>query len=117
MVKHCEQIEILAQSAWNACKSVREGVIRAGLPVPTGEYLRKAFSSTAWKKVDRAIAALREHFSDARFGNQATFGALLVPDPAKLYTRGALDPAIRLDQVGKKWRTLSTRNCPRANWW
>ena len=102
MVKHSEQIEILAQSAWNTCKSVREGVIRAGLPVPTGEYLRKAFSSTAWKKVDRAVAALREHFSNARFGNQATFGALLVPDPAKLDTRGALDPAIRLDQVGEE---------------
>jgi hypothetical protein len=97
-----DQIELLVQSAWNTCRSVREGIVRAGLPVPTAQYLRKTFSSSHWKKLDRAIAALHDHFCHARFGEQAVFGALLVPDPGKLDTRGAVDPAIRLDQVGKE---------------
>lgn len=99
---YTDQVELLAQSAWNTCRSVREGILRAGLPVPTAQYLRQTFSPSHWKKVDSAIAALHNHFYHARFGDQAVFGALLVPDPAKLDTRGALDPAIRMDQVGEE---------------
>jgi hypothetical protein len=100
-VERTDYIKLLAESGWNTCPSVRAGLTRAGLPVPTPQYLRRTFSAAYWKKVGRALDALREHFQDARFGDEAIFGALLVPDPAKLDTRGALDPAIRVDQVGK----------------
>ncbi|MHB8422539.1 MAG: hypothetical protein ACYDAM_07195 [Leptospirales bacterium] len=102
MMGHADQIEFLAQSGWNSCPSVREGVLRAGLPLPTAQYLRQTFSPSHWRKVGNAIDALKDHFSHSRFGERAVFGALLVPDPAKLDTRGAVDPAIRMDQVGKK---------------
>lgn len=93
-------LEALAQSGWNTCPSVREGLIQAGLPAPTAEYLHSTFSAAHWKQADQAIAALRQHFQHARFGDEAVFGALLVPDPAKLDTRGAMTPAIRQDQLG-----------------
>ncbi|AIY40242.1 hypothetical protein LT85_1084 [Collimonas arenae] len=79
---------------------MREGIVQAGLPIPTAEYLRKTFSAAYWKRLDRAIQALRDHFQYARFGDQAVFGAVLIPDPAKLDTRGAVEPAMRRDQVG-----------------
>lgn len=93
-------LSLLADSGWNTCQSVREGVDNAGLPVPTAEYLRRTFSNKQWKRLDRALAGLQDRFSDARFGDVAAFGALLVPDPDKLDTRGAVDPEIRRDQVG-----------------
>jgi len=111
-VKQINQIEILSQSAWNICKSVREGIIRAGLPVPTADYLHHTFSATHWKKIDRAIAALRDRFCHARFGDKAVFGALLVPDPAKLDTRGAVDPAIRLGQAGEEMEDFVDQKLP-----
>jgi len=111
-MRYTDQIELLAQSAWNTCKSVREGVARAGLPAPTAEYLRRTFSSAHWKKVDHAIDALRERFCLARFGDKAVFGALLVPDPTKIDTRGAVDPAIRLDQVGEAMEDFVDRELP-----
>ena len=112
IVKQSNQIEVLSQSAWNTCKSVREGIIRAGLPVPTADYLQQTFSSAHWKKIDHAIAALRDRFIHARFGDKAVFGALLVPDPAKLDTRGAVDPAIRLDQVGEATEDFVDQKLP-----
>lgn len=96
-----EQIELLVKSGWNTCASVREGLGAAGLPVPTAAYLEKAISAKRWKRARRAVDALRGHFKDARFADEATYGVLLVPDPAKLDTRGAVDPAMREDQVGK----------------
>jgi hypothetical protein len=99
---HADQLELLARSGWNTCDSVREGVARAGLPVPTAQYLKKTFPTATWKAMDRAVAALRERFVDARFADEAVFGALLVPDPTKIDTRGAVEPAIRVDQIGKE---------------
>ncbi|AKJ30092.1 hypothetical protein [Caldimonas brevitalea] len=101
IVAQADHVERLAESGWNTCDSVREGIARAGLPVPTARYLKQKFSATHWKQVDRAIAALQEHFHHARFGDEVVFGALLVPDPAKLDTRGAMDAAMRTDQFGE----------------
>jgi hypothetical protein len=112
IVKQSNQIEILSQSAWNTCKSVHEGIVRAGLPVPTADYLQQTFSSAHWKKIGHAIAALRDRFIHARFGDKAVFGALLVPDPAKLDTRGAVDPAIRMDQVGEATEDFVDQKLP-----
>ncbi len=94
-----DEIAKLAESGWNACASIREGLERAGLPVPTAEYLRKTFKAAQWDRALRATQALREHFKDASFADQATFGVLLVPDLNKLDTRGALDETIRRGQM------------------
>ncbi|MGI5458724.1 hypothetical protein ACQEWB_37240 [Streptomyces sp. CA-249302] len=96
-----DQIKLLAESGWNACESVREGVRRAGLPLPTADYLERAFDTPRWERARRAVEALTAHFRDARFADEAVFGILLVPDPDKLDTRGAVDPAMRADQTGK----------------
>lgn len=66
----------------------------------TADYLRDQFSSSHWRRLDESIAALRRHFAEERFADLAEFGALLVPDPAKLDTRTRLDPAVRRDQLG-----------------
>ncbi|GHH09078.1 hypothetical protein [Streptomyces lanatus] len=95
-----EQIKLLAESGWNTCDSVREGVKRAGLPLPTPAYLKRAIDTARWNRAERAVAALRDHFKDARFADEAVYGVLLVPDPDKLDTRGAVDPAMRADQTG-----------------
>ncbi|MGH3899944.1 MAG: hypothetical protein ACRDTA_17240 [Pseudonocardiaceae bacterium] len=49
----------------------------------------------------RRWAALREYFSNARFAAEATYGVLLVPDPAKLDTRRAMSADVRRDQLGQ----------------
>jgi hypothetical protein len=98
--RESEQLALLAESGWNTCVSVREGLTQAGLPPPTADYLRRNFSPGVWRRADAAVAALRDHFADTRFADEAVLGALLVPDPGKLDTRGALDPAIRRDQLG-----------------
>jgi hypothetical protein len=113
-VPKSKQIEILANSGWNTCKSVREGIIRAGLTPPTAKYLNSAFSPAQWEQVDDAIAALRQHFRQARFGDKAVFGALLIPNPVRLDTRGAVDPAIRQDQVGKPSEDFVDRKLPQG---
>lgn len=98
-MRESEQLVLLAESGWNTCPSVREGIAERGLPVPTGQYLRRTFSPDTWRQADAAVAALRGHFAGTRFAGEATFGVLLVPDPGKLDTRGALDPVIRRDQL------------------
>lgn len=107
-----DQFTQLAESGWNTCGSVREGVEEAGLPVPTAAYLRRTFDKTHWQRVDQAVAALRAHFADARFSGEATFGALLVPDPDKLDTRGAVDPEIRRDQLGVPTEDVVDKKLP-----
>ncbi|WP_405577938.1 hypothetical protein [Streptomyces sp. NBC_01092] len=96
-----EQLKLLAESGWNTCGSVREGVRRAGLPLPTAAYLKRTVDASRWDRAERAVEALRAHFKDSRFADEAVFGILLVPDPDKLDTRGAVDPAMRADQTGK----------------
>ena len=59
------------------------------------------FSADHWKTAEAVTAALREHFSDARFAEETTYGVLLVPDPAKLDTRWAMSPDVRHDQLGR----------------
>jgi hypothetical protein len=94
-----EQIELLAASGWNRCDSIRDGLERADLPVPTAKYLESRFTAAQWKLASHAAQNLREHFQHARYAEEATFGVLLVPDPGKLDTRTAVDEAIRRDQV------------------
>ncbi|MEO6919513.1 MAG: hypothetical protein ABI171_10960 [Collimonas sp.] len=111
-MRNANQIELLAASGWNTCESVCEGIVRAGLPAPTAEYLRKTFSAAYWKRLDHAVKTLQDHFRHARFCEQAVFGVLLVPDPAKLDTRGAVDPLIRLDQVGAATEDIVDKQLP-----
>jgi hypothetical protein len=93
-----DQVKLLAKSGWNCCSSIREGLKKVNLPVPVVTYLEAAFTSKQWTRAYQANGALRNHFKDARYIDQATFGILLVPDPNKLDTRGALDPVIHRDQ-------------------
>ncbi|MFZ5889622.1 MAG: hypothetical protein ACOY0T_01025 [Myxococcota bacterium] len=93
-----ELISHLAASGWNSCESIRKALQKAKLPVPTAKYLQTAFPQKAWRRAHEAVEALREHFAEARFADRATFGVLLVPDPKKLDTRGAIPPAVRRDQ-------------------
>jgi len=69
------------------------------LPAPTPTYLAKAFPSEHWNRAHRAASALKEQFRQARFFDEADIGVVLVPDPKKLDTRGAVEPTIRRDQV------------------
>lgn len=71
-------IDRIVESGWLSCDSVRAGVLRAGLPLPTAEYLAEAFTEDQWAGADRAVVALREHFRDARFADTTEFGVLLV---------------------------------------
>src|ERR671916_1097756 len=73
----------------------------AGLPPVTAQYLGDMFSADQWKTAEAVTAALREHFSDARFAEETTYGVLLVPDPTKLDTRWAMSPDVRHDQLGR----------------
>ncbi|MGH3769194.1 MAG: hypothetical protein ACRDS0_17505 [Pseudonocardiaceae bacterium] len=107
-----EQIELLADSGWNTCDSVREGVERAGLPAPTAKYLKETFTAAQWERAHQAVGALSAHFADTRFADAATFGVLLVPNPDKLDTRGAVDPAIRRDQTAKGAADVVDRQLP-----
>lgn len=107
-----EQTKLLADSGWNTCDSVREGVEKAGLPVPTAKYLKKAFTAEQWERAHRATDALSAHFANARFADAASFGVLLVPDPDKLDTRGSLDKAIRRDQINKSAADVVDRKLP-----
>ncbi len=94
-----DPIATLAASGWTTCSSVREGIIAAGLPVPDEAYLRKTFDRAQWETASRAVEALRVHFAEARFAEDATFGLLLVPDVVKLDTRGRIDDRIRRGQM------------------
>lgn len=96
-----EQISLLAESGWNSCDSIRKALQRVKLPIPTAKYLETTFPSKIWKRARESVDMLRKHFEAARFADQATFGLLLVPDPSKLDTRAAVEPAIRRDQKTK----------------
>ncbi len=96
-----EQIAQLAASGWSQCDSVAQAVAGAGLPPVTARYLGDVFSAEQWRTAETATAALQEHFGDARFAEETTYGVLLVPDPAKLDTRGAMSPDVRRDQLGQ----------------
>ncbi|WP_020494940.1 hypothetical protein [Sciscionella marina] len=90
----------LAATAWSTGGPLRDGLERRGLPVPDAAYLKRAFAPRDWEDLAAAIAELRAHFARARFAEQAGFGALLVPDPAKLDTRAAVEPELRSGQTG-----------------
>ena len=96
-----EQIVLLAASGWSQCDSIAAALADAGLPPVTAQYLGDMFSADHWKTAEAVTAALREHFSDARFAEETTYGVLLVPDPAKLDTRRAMSPDVRHDQLGR----------------
>jgi hypothetical protein len=93
-----DPIASLAKSGWNRCDSIRDGLKQAGLPLPTAKYLEATFSKAFWKRAGRAVEALQARFSDARFADSCEFGLLLVPDVAKLDTRGPVPAALRRDQ-------------------
>ncbi|WP_394837993.1 hypothetical protein LVJ94_13865 [Pendulispora rubella] len=94
-----EQVHQLEASGWNECASIRDGLKRVHLPAPTPAYLAKAFTPEHWARAHRATLAMNERFRGARFLDEANIGVVLVPDPKKLDTRGAVDAAIRRDQV------------------
>ncbi len=96
-----EQIALPVASGWSRCGSVARAVAHAGLPSVTAQYLDDVFSAEQWKLAEVATAALRKHFSKARFAEETTYGVLLVPDPAKLDTRQAVNPDVRRDQLGQ----------------
>lgn len=83
------------------CDSVAAALADAGLPPVTARYLGARFSAEQWETAEVVTAALREHFSGARFAEETTYGVLLVPDPGKLDTRRAMGPDVRRDQLGR----------------
>jgi len=94
------QIAALAASGWAQCPSVADAVTGSGLPPVTAANLKKAFTAEQWHAAERAVSALRDRFSAARFADEITYGTVLVPDPDQLDTRGPMDPAVRRDQLG-----------------
>jgi len=94
------QIGVLASSGWAVCPSVAHAVENAGLPQVTATYLQETFTADHWRSAQDAVDALPRHFGAARFADEVTYGLLLVPDPARLDTRAAVDPTTRLDQLG-----------------
>jgi hypothetical protein len=94
------QIERLATSGWVTSPSVASAVAAAGLPAPNQSYLDSAFSVAQWRDAERAAAALQDHFGDARFASEVTYGVVLVPDPARLDTRRPMAGSIRKGQLG-----------------
>jgi len=95
-----EQIKILASSGWAQCRSIVEAVAKAGLPKVNARYLADAFSNEEWAAAEHATHLLKQHFEHAPLADEVAFGVLLVPDPAKLDTRRAMDPHVRRDQLG-----------------
>jgi len=96
-----EQLALLEASGWCRCGSVARAVADAGLAPVSARCLRGVVSAAQWKTAETATAALREHFSAARFAEETTYGVLLVPDPSKLDTRQAMRPDVRRDQLGR----------------
>jgi hypothetical protein len=94
-----ETIAGLSQSGWARCPSVAEAVGAAGLPAVTPTYLQAAFGDETWDSAEASVAALRTHFASARFAEEAEYGVLLVPDPAKLDTRRSMPTDVREDQL------------------
>jgi hypothetical protein len=75
-------------------------VARSGLPPVTARYLQKSFTAQQWHAAERAVSALADRFSAARFADEVSYGVVLVPDPDRLDTRGPVDAAVRQDQLG-----------------
>jgi hypothetical protein len=92
----------LAESGWARCPSVAKAVADAGLAPVSIPYLAEVISERQWQEAEQLTAAMGEHFREARFAGEARFGVVLVPDPARFDTRGALDPAVRHDQLGMR---------------
>lgn len=88
----------LSESGWTRVPSVVQGLDAAGLPVPTRRFLHTAFTEADWARCHEAVTALSEAFDGCRFADEATWGPVLVPDPARLDTRRPAAPALRADQ-------------------
>lgn len=76
------ELDRMARSGWMG-PAVREMLAVRGLPTPV-EHLEDIQDDDWWKRTERAVAALREHFATFRFGERTEFGLLLVPSPRKL---------------------------------
>ena len=94
------QIERLATSGWVTCPSIVSTVEAAGLPVPNPSYLDSAFSVAQWRAAERAAGTMQDHFGDARFAGETTYGVVLVPDPGRLDTRRPMAGNVRKGQLG-----------------
>lgn len=90
------ELDRMARSGWMG-PAVREMLAVRGLPTPV-EHLEGIQDDDWWKRVERAVAALREHFATFRFGERTEFGLLLVPSPRKIDTRSHLPSAVRKQQ-------------------
>jgi hypothetical protein len=95
------QIDMLAASGWSTCASVARLVAAAGLPAVKREFLEDAFAAEQWEAAESWSRLLAERFGAARFADEVTYGALLVPDPERLDTRSALPADVRADQLGQ----------------
>ena len=87
------ELDRMARSGWMG-PAVREMLALRGLPTPV-EHLEGIQDDDWWKRAERAVAALREHFATFRFGERTEFGLLLVPSPRKIDTRSHLPSAVR----------------------
>lgn len=90
------ELDRMARSGWMG-PAVREMLAVRGLPTPV-EHLEDIQDDDWWKRTERAVAALREHFATFRFGERTEFGLLLVPSPRKIDTRSHLPSAVRKQQ-------------------
>ena len=99
MTFRAQQISRLAESGWSSCASVARAVAAAGLPAITPDYLDHTFDLSQWDSAEAAVTALGQHFGSARFADEVEYGVLLVPDPARLDTRGPMPPVVREDQL------------------
>jgi hypothetical protein len=94
------EIARLLTSGWTTCAAIAGLVRDRGLPAITREYLITAFSPTDWERAEKAVTALTQHFSKARFADETQYGVLLVPAPGSLDTRRAQPAVVRADQLG-----------------
>ena len=88
-------VDHLANSGWTAFASVRSVLSDSGAPLPDEDFLRGAFAPSVWEEVDHACELLESRFRDCRYSDSVSYGPLLVPNPALLDVRRALDDRIR----------------------
>ena len=88
-------VDHLATSGWTAFASVRSVLSDSGVPLPDGDFLHEVFAPSVWKEVDHACELLESRFRDCRYSDSVSYGPLLVPNPALLDVRRALDDRIR----------------------
>ncbi len=77
-----------------------EAVESVGLPAVSPAYVDGTFSDEQWLRAEAAVKGLIERFAAARFAEETAYGIVLVPDPAKLDTRGPMPACVRTDQLG-----------------